>query len=148
MKHLNKFHALLIAFVLSITGTLTAQIKQGEFIINGSNIDSPNKIIETKNGEFLIAGQTDKYGLGGGDAYINKLDSKGGLKWSTAIGGTKYEWAADIIETSDNKYLAVGTTDSYGAGTENVYVIKLDTNGNIIWTKTIGGTMYDEGASI
>jgi hypothetical protein len=63
-----------------------------------------------------------------------------------AIGGKKLEAGFSLIHTSDGGYVIAGYTTSFGAGYRDVYVVKLDANGNLQWTKTIGGK-DDDGAS-
>jgi hypothetical protein len=55
-----------------------------------------------------------------------------------AIGGANYDDSNSLIQTSDGGYAIAGTTNSFGAGGEDVYVVKLNANGNLQWTKTIG----------
>jgi hypothetical protein len=64
------------------------------------------------------------------------------------IGGSAYEIARSIIQTTDGGYAVAGYTESFGAGMADVYVVKLDGSGNIQWTRTIGGKLNDGGFSI
>ena len=65
-----------------------------------------------------------------------------------AIGGKNRDWSSSLIQTSDSGYAIAGFTTSFGSGDEDVYVVKLDANGNLQWTKTIGGPASEEGYSI
>jgi hypothetical protein len=65
-----------------------------------------------------------------------------------AIGGSSYEYARSIIQTTDGGYAVAGYTGSFGAGNYDVYVVKLDGSGNIQWTRTIGEGGDDRGYSI
>ncbi len=67
--------------------------------------------------------------------------------WCKAIGGSYYDFGYSIIQTTDSGYAIAGITWSFGGGGD-VYVIKLNANGNIEWTKTIGGDSIDYGYSI
>jgi len=62
-----------------------------------------------------------------------------------SIGGTGLEVGNYISKTSDGGFVIVGTTNSYGAGSNDIYIVKLDNLGSITWTKTMGGTASDEG---
>jgi len=64
------------------------------------------------------------------------------------IGGPASEAGNSLIQTSDGGYAIAGTTSSFGAGEADVYVVKLDANGNLQWTKTIGGESDDRGFSL
>jgi len=65
-----------------------------------------------------------------------------------AIGGKNDDEGNSLIQTSDGSYAIAGTTKSFGAGERDVYVVKLDANGNLQWTKTIGGKEDDKGYSL
>jgi outer membrane protein assembly factor BamB len=64
------------------------------------------------------------------------------------ISGPENEWGSSLIQTSDGGYAIAGFTESFGAGEADVYVVKLDANGNLQWTKTIGGPHREEGTSL
>ena len=65
-----------------------------------------------------------------------------------AIGGPSIEAGKSLIQTSDGGYAIAGFTISFGAGSGDVYVVKLDANGNLQWTKAIGGPASEEGNSL
>ncbi len=117
--------------------------------IGGSaNNDAVSCVIQTTDGGYALAGWTYSYGSGQGDAYLVKMDASGNIQWTRVIGGTNEERIWKIIQTTDGGYVAVGYTISYGPGYRDAYVIKLDSSGNVQWTRTIGGTSFDEAASI
>ena len=79
---------------------------------------------------------------------IFKFNSAGLLQWTKTIGGAGYDYALSVIQTNDGGYALFGSTDSFGAGYLDFYIAKLDSTGSLQWTKTIGGTGGDYGASI
>ncbi len=105
-------------------------------------------LIQTADGGYAIAGATNSFGAGNGDVYVVKLDANGNLQWTKTIGGPGDEIGFSLIQTSDGGYAIAGSTTSFGAGDEDVYVVKLDANGNLQWTKTIGGPKRDWGSSL
>ena len=105
-------------------------------------------LIQTSDGGYAIAGLTGSFGAGGLDVYVIKLNANGNLQWTKTIGGKEDDKGYSLIQTSDGGYAIAGTTTSFGAGDEDVYVVKLDANGNLQWTKTIGGTELDLGHSL
>ncbi|MGD8538482.1 MAG: DJ-1/PfpI family protein [Candidatus Aminicenantes bacterium] len=100
------------------------------------------------DGAFLIAGYTTSYGKGSKDVYLLKLDSDGKEVWSKTFGGTNWDVGMAVEGDAKNGYVVCGFTHSFGAGEEDVYVIKTDSDGNEIWSKTFGGKRYEYGNSI
>ena len=113
--------------------------------IGGPEDEEGNSLIQTSDGGYAIAGSTTSFGAGGADVYVVKLDAKGNLQWTKTIGGPKDDRGFSLIQTSDGGYAIAGFTISFGAGSGDVYVVKLDANGNLQWTKTIGGPASEEG---
>ena len=109
---------------------------------------------QTQDGGYIIAGQTGTFGLGFGgggwgyDTWILKLDSHGNIQWQKTYGGWSMEWGAVIQQTSDGGYIIGGSTQSFGSGADDIWVIKLDSQGNIQWAKTYGGMGYELGGYI
>jgi len=116
--------------------------------IRGKNGDGGESLIQTSDGGYAIAGSTYSFGAGETDVYVVKLDASGNLQWTKTIGGKDFEDGYSLIQTADGGYAIAGHTKSFGAGGADVYVVKLDANGNLQWTKTIGGKDWDEGHSI
>jgi hypothetical protein len=108
--------------------------------IGGSADDVASSIIQSSDGGYVVAGYTQSFGAGGWDFYVVKLDSSGNVIWTKTIGGGSDDVARSIIQSSDGGYVVAGWTNSFGAGGWDFYVVKLDANGNVVWTKTIGGT--------
>jgi len=116
--------------------------------IGGKNDDGGKSLIQTSDGGYAIAGGTTSFGAGILDVYFVRLDAYGNLQWTKTIGGPESEEASSLIQTSDGGYAIAGITQSFGAGEWDVYVVKLDANGNLQWTKTIGGPDFDVGNSL
>jgi hypothetical protein len=116
--------------------------------IGGPDFELGSSLIQTSDGGYAIAGYTKSFGAGEWDFYVVKLDANGNLQWTKTIGGPESEWGNSLIRTSDGGYAIAGLTESFGAGGEDVYVVKLDANGKLQWTKTIGGKGWDVGASL
>jgi hypothetical protein len=116
--------------------------------IGGPEGDGGSSLIQTSDGGYAIAGSTTSFGAGGYDVYVVKLDANGNLQWTKTIGGPKDDWGKSLIQTSDGGYAIAGSTNSFGAGDLDVYVVKLDANGNLQWTKTIGGPKREWGSSL
>lgn len=106
----------------------------------GTNIDEARKIISTSDGGCVIAGSTNSFGAGNGDMYIVKIDINGNIQWNSVVGSTGIESAYSIIQTNDGGYAVTGYTNSFGAGNNDILLVKLDINGVLQWTKTVGGS--------
>jgi hypothetical protein len=116
--------------------------------IGGSLTDVANSIIQSSDGGYVVAGWTASFGAGSYDFYVVKLDAGGNVLWTKTIGGSNDDRARSIIRSSDGGYVVAGYTSSFGAGSADIYVVKLDSGGNVQWTKTIGGSYEDEARSI
>jgi hypothetical protein len=116
--------------------------------IGGPNEDVALAIVQTTDGGYAAGGYTYSFGAGDRDYYVVKLDSSGNLQWNRTIGGLYYEYGETIIQTSDGGYAMAGFTYSFGAGSGDFYIVKLDAAGNFQWNRTIGGTDADYCLSV
>ncbi|MFN5183500.1 MAG: hypothetical protein ACK5D5_10825, partial [Bacteroidota bacterium] len=108
---------------------------------------SAREIVEISSGGFMIAAMNEKT-IGDSDIYIIKTNVSGDTLWTKSFGGNQSEYPNMILETNGGNFLIVGYTLSYGAGSNDVYLIKIDINGNLLWSKTYGGIGDDEGKDI
>ena len=116
--------------------------------IGGPEKDESYSIQQTSDGGYIIVGDTESFGAGYYDIFVVKLDSSGNLLWAKTIGGQKDDSGYSIQQTLDKGYIITGYTESFGAGFSDIFVVKLDSSGNLLWAKTIGGKGYDYGNSI
>jgi len=114
----------------------------------GTNLDVGQRGIQTSDGGYAIAGTTDSYGAGELDFWLVKTDVDGIMQWSRTYGGTGTEEVYDLAQTSDGGYALIGSTDSFGAGNMDFWLIKTDANGNIQLNKTYGGANFDLASSV
>jgi uncharacterized delta-60 repeat protein len=114
----------------------------------GTNEDEAHAIVPTSDGGYIVAGSTESFGAGKGDVWVLKLDGSGNVQWQKTYGGTNWDGAHAIAPTSDGGYVVAGRTESFGAGGWDVWVLKLDGSGNVVWQKTYGGTNEDEAHAI
>jgi gliding motility-associated-like protein len=121
-------------------------------------VDIPLAIKFTTDGGTIVAGYTDskdgdistqpnrEYW----DLWVIKLNKCGIIEWERSFGGSNYESARDVVQTADGGYIVAGETNStdggvvagYG-GTKDIWVLRLDPNGNLLWQKRYGGTGLD-----
>jgi hypothetical protein len=114
----------------------------------GSHIDGGNSVQQTTDGGYAIAGWTASFGAGGLDAYLVKTDSSGDTLWTKTYGGPYYDRAWSMQQTADHGYILFGFTGSFGAGYYDFYLIKTDSLGDTIWTRTYGTGADDWGYSV
>ncbi len=94
---------------------------------------------------FMVAGQSETVLVPGYDAYLLKVNSDGDSLWSRMYGGGAHESAGSVRAMTDGGYLLTGSTESYGAGLSDFYVIRTDVDGDTLWTATYGGSGNDWG---
>ncbi|MFN8274903.1 MAG: T9SS type A sorting domain-containing protein [Flavobacteriaceae bacterium] len=143
---------------LDLDGNILWQKKFG-----GNNRDMLQTMISTSDGGYLfgfdsnsnISGQKTENNLGGKDYWIIKVDAFGTVLWDKTIGGSSDDVITDLKEDNNGNYYAVGFSNSNISGnkTQNSiggydnWVMKLNSDGNIIWDKTIGGSDNDYNSS-
>jgi serine/threonine protein kinase len=114
----------------------------------GSESDGAFSVQQTTDGGYIVAGWTSSSGAGSEDAYLIKTDSYGQLQWSKTYGGSEYDDAYSVQQTTDGGYTVAGWTYSSGAGRDDVYLIKTDSYGQLQWSKTYGGSKNDAATSV
>jgi uncharacterized delta-60 repeat protein len=114
----------------------------------GPDEDRANAIALTSDGGYVVAGETGSFGAGEKDVWVLKLDGQGDVQWEKTYGGPNDDEANAIVPTSDGGYVVAGWTKSFGAGKEDVWVLKLDRRGNVQWQKTYGGPDEDRANAI
>jgi hypothetical protein len=114
----------------------------------GTGWDDGNSVQQTSDGGYIIVGDTDSFGAGSKDAYLIKTDANGDTLWTGTYGGTEDDTGWSVQQTSDGGYIIGGMTDSFGAGSYDIYLIKTDAGGDTVWTRTYGGTGVELGGSV
>lgn len=106
----------------------------------GPNDDFGYSVIQTTDGDYIIAGKTESYGAGNYDIYLLKLNINGDTVWTKVYGGPSLDGAKSVIEGFDSTYIIAGYSASFGSGNKDACLIKTDKNGNTLWTKTYEGS--------
>jgi hypothetical protein len=135
------------AFIPSPTETPTENPKKTTFIktFGDTRRDRGINLIETNDGGFAIVGYTSSFGAGQEDVYLVRTNTYGELLWYRTYGGEGTDNGWDIVQTEDKGFLIVGFTDSFGAGEMDIYLIRTDSDGQMLWERTFGGTKSEYG---
>lgn len=122
----------------------------------GSNSsDNLNSIALTSDGGYILCGEIQQLSgnvtahYGDFDYWVVKINSTGVIEWQKTLGGSRWDTGVGVIQNSEGNYIVCGFSDSsdgdvtaaHGGG--DAWVVKLDTTGNIIWQKALGGTGAD-----
>ncbi len=133
--------------------------------LGGSGFEYAREIQQTTDGGYIVAGGSSYSNngditepRGGTDYWVVKLDGQGNITWQKCLGGTGYQFAFAIQQTSDGGYIVAGETTQIvadgdvsaglGSGGGDFWVVKIDGQGNVIWEKVIGGTGYERAHGV
>ena len=106
-------------------------------------------VIATPDGGILVAGLSSSFGSGdGGDALLVKLRADGGVEWAKTYGGEGEDMALDVKAVPSGGYIVVGWTESFGAGSTDCWLLRLDDYGNVQWSKAYGGPEAEQAVKV
>ncbi len=150
--------ALLVCLCMHLVVCAQLPPRQWSRTYGGSDVDIPFAMKFTTDGGTIVAGYTDsrdgdvsaqpnrEYW----DLWVVKLDRCGVIEWERSFGGTNYESARDVVQTSDGGYIVAGETNSTDGGviagfggTKDIWILKLTPAGNLAWQKRFGGNGLD-----
>jgi hypothetical protein len=135
-----------VSLVALFTQYAYAQVRFAK-TYGGTSYDLAYSVQQTSDGGYIVAGFTYSFSAGYSDIFLVKTDANGNIIWAKTYGGTNYNWARSVQQTSDGGYIVAGSTYSFGGGYFDIFLIKTDASGNIIWAKTYGGIYYSDYAS-
>lgn len=117
-------------------------------VFGGNNFDYAYDVAITPNKEYVITGSTASIGAGKFDVWIFKLDQQGQQIWEYTFGDTQDDRAYAIQSTVDGDFFIVGSTNPEGADENDAWILKLDSEGSLVWSRTFGGGHYDLAQSL
>jgi len=152
---------LLAPTILTLTAySQSAPDIQWQHTLGGSNLDAASSIQRTSDGGYILAGVTQSNNgdvsgnHGGNDFWVVKLDADGVIQWQKTLGGSDSDLARSVQQTTDGGYVLTGSSPSTdgdvtgGHGGTDVWVVKLDPDGTVVWEETYGGADSDDGSAI
>jgi gliding motility-associated-like protein len=117
--------------------------------IGGTGSDYAYSMDVTSDGGYILGGTTTSFGAGGEDMYFVKLDAGGNIQWTKTVGGSGSDRGHEVVQTTDGGYAMAGETNSFGGSPDDMYVVKLDGAGNLLWDKRYGtASIADQAFSI
>ncbi len=114
-------------------------------LFGGAGIDHAVSVQQLTDGGYVLAGSSNSFGSGDFDVFIVRTDSSGTVMWTKVCGGLSDDFSYSVRQTSDLGFIIAGKTSSFGAGGTDVYAIKLDASGVLVWSRAYGGVADDAG---
>lgn len=126
----------------------------------GSFTDTAYDAVETSSGGFIITGSSDSNdvditsNIGEYDYWILNIDGSGNIVWRKNFGGGEIDLVYAMTKTLDGNYVIVGDTRSNNGNVENlignadVWALKISESGNILWSKTFGGSQFESARDV
>lgn len=130
-------------FILAVVFVKAQAPRNFYTTFGGSGDDIAYSVKVTLDGNYIVAGSTSSFGMGSTDVYLVKLDSMGNTMWSKTYGGIMSEVGRSVIQIPDSGYVVAGYGNSFGSGGYDVYILRTDKNGNMLWQQSFGGSDWD-----
>ncbi|MDO8056366.1 MAG: hypothetical protein Q6361_05845, partial [Candidatus Hermodarchaeota archaeon] len=117
-------------------------------IIFGEDMDIGYDLIEPEPGQYILTGQTHSFGNGRSDIWLMEVDDEGVVHWNITFGGIADETGRAIINCQNGDYAVVGYTSSFGAGSYDLWLLRISPTGQLLWNRTYGTPGFDYGAAL
>jgi hypothetical protein len=157
---------LLIFLILNAASSFAQPAIQWQKSIGGTGYENGSDVKATNDGGCIIAGESASFdgdvtgNHGGTDGWVAKLDVNGDIEWERSLGGSSSETFSSVRLTPDGGYIVIGSTSSNDGDVTgfhppapfqsggDIWVVKLDSIGNIEWNNCYGGSNDEAGSSI
>jgi len=118
--------------------------------VGGSDAEEAHWAQQLSDGGHIVTGCETSFAGGGSskDLWLIRLNAYGDVAWQKSYGGAGEDVGNVVEQTADGGFVVVGETSSYGFGEKDIWVLKLNAQGNIIWQKPFGGTGDDSGCAV
>lgn len=157
----------LFAFILIATpvfyfsaANAQAPVIEWQKSLGGGSYDLAYSLQRTTDGGFIVAGYSSSNdgdvsgNHGSGDYWVVRLDTSGNLVWQKSLGGSSFDIAGSVQQTTDGGFIVAGFSTSNDGnvsenhGTEDGWIVKLSSGGNLVWQKALGGSFWDGATSL
>jgi hypothetical protein len=108
-------------------------------------MDYGRSVQVTSDGGYVITGYSESFGSGGMDVYTVRTDSLGDTLWTRSYGGPADDYGLSVDVTSGDGFIIAGYSQSFGSGSNDIYLIITNASGDPLWTRTYGDTTNDVG---
>ena len=132
----------------SLVLSVRADVKTWGKVYGGAGWDVARSVVEASDGGYAIAGYTNSFGAGGYDFWLIKANVDGDIEWNMLYGGMGNDAVFSLISTSDGGYALAGTTESFGAGGYDFWLIKVNAGGGVEWDMTYGDVGNEVACSV
>jgi hypothetical protein len=118
----------------------------------GADVDRLSSIVKTSDGGYIAVGTTASSdgdvskNKGATDVWVIKIDANGNKVWEKSYGGSSADYGKGIFGSNDGNFFITAETHSNDGdvtnnkGSFDLWVLKIDPSGNLLWQKTLGGT--------
>jgi len=130
-------------FVIDESG----RVKHEKFF-GSTDAEKAESVDVTPDGGFIVAGQSYSFLQDDADIWILKLDAQLNTIWKKDVYGSSFDYAHKIKTTTDGGYIFTGGTATSSLGSEDMWILRFDANGNIRWEIKTGTNGYDEARSV
>jgi hypothetical protein len=114
----------------------------------GAEDEYGHTVRQTADGGYIVAGSTLSFGAGLADFYLVRVDPSGDTLWTRAYGGDSADLGHSVDLTEDGGFIMAGQTSSFGAGSWDAWLVRTDSLGETLWTRTVGDTGDDRCYSV
>ncbi|MEO1450438.1 MAG: hypothetical protein AAFV07_12985 [Bacteroidota bacterium] len=110
--------------------------------------DWVHEVIETRDGNYVLAGFSRDEGKGLSQAWVFQLNRHGEVMWSERYGGDYQDEARSVIQTRDGGFAVAGLTHSYAVGKSDAWLLRLNAVGQLQWQQNYGGAHTEQAYTL
>jgi len=117
-------------------------------IYGGDSTDGAHSVQQTSDAGYIVVGTTRSFGAGFYDVWLLKTDAIGDTIWSKVYGDYDYDCGRSVQQTPDGGYIIAGWRTTFPSNHQDIWLLKTDSDGDTLWTRTYGGQWGDFGFAV